>query len=228
MDSHQDKARKMSMYAVAKSVGLPATFVELRHQATHEQLPSLTRLRTAAEKALDWIYAYYWQHLEEPSPGIADGEIPDYDSAKAASAEACRALLTELFTTDDKEEEARIRAQLKKRRTREVYDVAIDINEQTKSAKVVRRATAFLRELLESGFNIGTLEEDKQPRPEKPTRDIETYRRMLEEDKRELEKAQADVRASCKEDTAADVLEEGPAWSRYDKRGWVPKPIGLA
>ena len=48
LDSHQDKARKISMYGVAKSVGLPATFVELRHQATHEQLPSLTRLRAAA------------------------------------------------------------------------------------------------------------------------------------------------------------------------------------
>ena len=55
----------MSMYGVAKSVGLPATFVELRHQATHEQLPSLTRLRTAAKKGLEWIWEYYWKHLPE-------------------------------------------------------------------------------------------------------------------------------------------------------------------
>ncbi|EDO65258.1 Las1-domain-containing protein [Neurospora crassa] len=65
LDSHQDKQRKMSMYGVAKSVGLPATFVELRHQATHEQLPSLTRLRTAAKKGLEWIWDYYWKHLPE-------------------------------------------------------------------------------------------------------------------------------------------------------------------
>ncbi|KAK4147167.1 Las1-like-domain-containing protein [Dichotomopilus funicola] len=64
LDSHQDKQRKMSMYDVAKSVGLPATFVELRHQATHEQLPSLTRLRAAAAKALEWIWEYYWRGLE--------------------------------------------------------------------------------------------------------------------------------------------------------------------
>ncbi|KAK1778327.1 Las1-like-domain-containing protein [Copromyces sp. CBS 386.78] len=73
LDSHQDKQRKMSMYGVAKSVGLPATFVELRHQATHEQLPSLTRLRTAAKKGLGWIWEYYWKHLPEVEDG-ANGE----------------------------------------------------------------------------------------------------------------------------------------------------------
>ncbi len=217
----------MSMYAVAKSVGLPATFVELRHQATHEQLPSLTRLRAAAEKALDWIYDYYWRHLDEAGPAGADVEAAECESVKAASAKACRALLMELFTTDDKETEARIRAELKKRRTQEVYGVTIDINQQTNSAKVMRKGTAFLRELLESGLNVAPTEEDKKPRPQRTARDIEAYRRMLEEDKKELEKAQAGVRASCEGDKAAGVVEEGPAWSRYDKRSWVPKPIGL-
>ncbi|KAH6845460.1 Las1-like-domain-containing protein [Chaetomium sp. MPI-CAGE-AT-0009] len=66
LDSHQDKQRKMSMYDVAKSVGLPATFVELRHQATHEQLPSLPRLRAAAASALQWIWDYYWRGLAPP------------------------------------------------------------------------------------------------------------------------------------------------------------------
>jgi hypothetical protein len=227
MDSHQDKARKMSMYAVAKSVGLPATFVELRHQATHEQLPSLTRLRAAAEKALDWIYDYYWQHLDEASPARADNETSEFESAKAASAKVCRTLLTELFTTDDKETEARIRAELKKRRREEVYGVTIDINQKTNSAKVMRKGTAFLKELLEAGLDVVPAEENKQSRPQRPARDIEAYRRMLEEDKRELERVPADVRASSEEENAAGILEEGPAWSRYDKRGWVPKPIGL-
>ncbi|KAG6235876.1 hypothetical protein E4U24_008038 [Claviceps purpurea] len=63
LDGHQDKQRKQSMYAIAKTIGLPATFVELRHQATHEQLPSLAKLRSAAKKALDWIWNYYWKHL---------------------------------------------------------------------------------------------------------------------------------------------------------------------
>ncbi|OAQ63412.1 Las1-like protein [Pochonia chlamydosporia 170] len=63
LDSHQDKQRKQSMYSIAKTIGLPATFVELRHQATHEQLPSLAKLRAAAQKALVWIWEYYWRDL---------------------------------------------------------------------------------------------------------------------------------------------------------------------
>lgn len=64
LDGHQDKLRKQSMYSIAKVIGLPATFVELRHQATHEQLPSLAKLRPAAQKALAWIWDYYWKHLD--------------------------------------------------------------------------------------------------------------------------------------------------------------------
>ncbi|KAM5342607.1 hypothetical protein ACJ41O_013573 [Fusarium nematophilum] len=63
LDGHQDKQRKQSMYSVAKTIGLPATFVELRHQSTHEQLPSLAKLRKAAKKAMLWIWDYYWRHL---------------------------------------------------------------------------------------------------------------------------------------------------------------------
>ncbi|KAF4431442.1 hydroxyacylglutathione hydrolase [Fusarium acutatum] len=65
LDGHQDKQRKQSMYSIAKTIGLPATFVELRHQSTHEQLPSLAKLRTAAKKALLWIWDYYWKQLGE-------------------------------------------------------------------------------------------------------------------------------------------------------------------
>ncbi|KAJ3526101.1 hypothetical protein NM208_g11349 [Fusarium decemcellulare] len=67
LDGHQDKQRKQSMYSIAKTIGLPATFVELRHQSTHEQLPSLAKLRTAAKKALLWIWDYYWKHLGDDS-----------------------------------------------------------------------------------------------------------------------------------------------------------------
>ncbi|KAM3535075.1 hypothetical protein MY4038_001651 [Beauveria bassiana] len=71
LDGHQDKLRKQSMYSLAKAIGLPATFVELRHQATHEQLPSLAKLRPAAHTALDWIWHYYWKQLGQASDAPA-------------------------------------------------------------------------------------------------------------------------------------------------------------
>ena len=35
--------------------------VDVRHEATHNELPSLALLRLAAERALDWLRASYWQ-----------------------------------------------------------------------------------------------------------------------------------------------------------------------
>ena len=76
-----------SIASLAAQIGLPAWFVELRHQATHEDLPSIAVLRDAARQvslpfllpgrtittqkadrmngslrsqALDWLYANYW------------------------------------------------------------------------------------------------------------------------------------------------------------------------
>ncbi|KKY36728.1 putative hydroxyacylglutathione hydrolase [Diaporthe ampelina] len=77
LDGHQDRARKLSMYGVAKTVGLPAAFVELRHQGTHEPMPGLAQLRPAAGRALVWIWEYYWRNL----PADGDGPGQDGDGA---------------------------------------------------------------------------------------------------------------------------------------------------
>lgn len=74
LDGHQDRARKLSMYGVAKTVGLPAGFVELRHQGTHEPMPGLAQLRPAAGRALVWIWEYYWRNLPDVPPGPAQDE----------------------------------------------------------------------------------------------------------------------------------------------------------
>lgn len=226
MDSHQDKARKMSMYAVAKSVGLPATFVELRHQATHEQLPSLTRLRAAAEKALDWIYEYYWQHLEDAGPSGADNEMAEHEAAKSASARVCRTLLMELFTCSDEATEARIRGEIKRRSGKEVVSMTDDIIQDARDSKVLKRAMAFFRECFaNSDNNVASTDNDQQVAA--PLRNIEQYKQMIRQDQEELETVIAGVQVQTREEEGAEVLEEGPAWSRYDKRAWVPKPIGL-
>ncbi|KAH0493861.1 hypothetical protein TgHK011_000507 [Trichoderma gracile] len=97
LDGHQDKLRKQSMYSIAKNIGLPATFVELRHQATHEQLPSLAKLRSAAKKALDWIWDYYWKHLGEA------------EKAK----DPCKELVLSYLREDDEAARQRIMGQLR-------------------------------------------------------------------------------------------------------------------
>lgn len=43
------------------TAGLPQVLVDLRHEATHNELPSLPLLRLAACQALAWLRACYWQ-----------------------------------------------------------------------------------------------------------------------------------------------------------------------
>ncbi|KAF9174253.1 profilin, required for normal timing of actin polymerization in response to thermal stress [Mortierella sp. AD011] len=51
---------KSIAYLAVEKVGMPKWFVELRHTATHDYLPSLTILRSAAQQALAWINDNYW------------------------------------------------------------------------------------------------------------------------------------------------------------------------
>ncbi|OJJ51020.1 hypothetical protein ASPZODRAFT_127016 [Penicilliopsis zonata CBS 506.65] len=62
VDSKLHGQRK-TMFARAMDLGLPASFVELRHEATHRELPSLVVLRKAASRSLDWLWGYYWGEL---------------------------------------------------------------------------------------------------------------------------------------------------------------------
>jgi ribosomal biogenesis protein LAS1 len=48
------------MFQRAIDLGLPASFVELRHEATHRELPSLVVLRNATQRSLEWLWDYYW------------------------------------------------------------------------------------------------------------------------------------------------------------------------
>ena len=55
------------MHTLAKTLGLPTSFVDIRHAATHEALPSLPLLRAATTRALDWLWENYWCSLSSTS-----------------------------------------------------------------------------------------------------------------------------------------------------------------
>lgn len=52
------------MFQRALDLGLPASFVELRHEATHRELPSLVVLRGAVHRSLEWLWGYYWGRID--------------------------------------------------------------------------------------------------------------------------------------------------------------------
>ncbi|KAL5046005.1 Las1-like-domain-containing protein [Aspergillus fruticulosus] len=69
---------RRSMFSRALELGLPASFVELRHEATHRELPSLTVLRGATGRSLEWLWGFYWGGL---SYGPLTGPGVGVDSA---------------------------------------------------------------------------------------------------------------------------------------------------
>lgn len=53
------------MFQRAMDLGLPASFVELRHEATHREPPSLVVLRKAAQRSLEWLWDHYWAGIDD-------------------------------------------------------------------------------------------------------------------------------------------------------------------
>ena len=88
------------MYAKAQQMGLPSMFVDLRHEASHGDMPSLTNLRSAARRALQWLWDDYWKTLAGQETDMQTQEmsnlretdlslqpIPDLDPVERDNAE---------------------------------------------------------------------------------------------------------------------------------------------
>lgn len=54
-----------SMFDVARTIALPAHFVELRHEVAHEEMPGLARLVRSAREAVQWLWGVYWGRLQD-------------------------------------------------------------------------------------------------------------------------------------------------------------------
>lgn len=63
-----------SMFDVARTIALPAHFVELRHEVAHEEMPGLARLVRSAREAVQWLWGVYWGRLEE-SYGLSSSSV---------------------------------------------------------------------------------------------------------------------------------------------------------
>lgn len=59
-----------SVYSLATELRLPLILVEIRHQASHNELPKLSTLRSAARQALGWLEEYYWEPQSRSIMGV--------------------------------------------------------------------------------------------------------------------------------------------------------------
>ncbi|KAI1452935.1 Las1-domain-containing protein [Annulohypoxylon moriforme] len=206
LDGQQDKQRKMSMYTVAKTIGLPATFVELRHQATHEQLPSLSKLRTAARKALVWIWDYYWKNLSGENDGVdADEGKPD----------ACRELVLRYLGEESEAQRKVLYKQLKQWDEVVLLRKLAEIGDSSEDPKIISRSIRLSRELLDGGIppesNVG-----RDANRVSKSRDLETVRAEMQMLNGELDAM--DVAEPPRE--AVEVRDEASA---TQAKGWLAR-----
>ncbi|KAI1636418.1 Las1-domain-containing protein [Biscogniauxia mediterranea] len=143
LDSQQDKQRKLSMYYIAKTIGLPATFVELRHQATHEHLPSLSKLRSAAKKALAWIWDYYWKDLGQG----------DHD-AKEAESNQCREVLLRYLGEEQPGQAKALQKQLKQWDDAVLLQALADIGDSSEDPRTILRSLQLSRGILDGTLAV--------------------------------------------------------------------------
>lgn len=75
-DGSASRRGQNSMYAHALKLGLPEAFVDLRHQAIHEDMPSLEVLRMSTRQALDWLWEKWWKYNVKGSaqPALSEWE----------------------------------------------------------------------------------------------------------------------------------------------------------
>ncbi|TFK57560.1 Las1-domain-containing protein [Heliocybe sulcata] len=67
VDPLQSGAYARSIASIAQQLGLPPWLVELRHAATHEDMPSLELLREAARESMSWLLNNYFLPTLNPS-----------------------------------------------------------------------------------------------------------------------------------------------------------------
>ncbi|KAL8189209.1 hypothetical protein R6Q57_028775 [Mikania cordata] len=55
------KKNEVSIGEAAEVIGIPRMLIDIRHECSHRELPSLKLVRLASTKALDWLKTYYWE-----------------------------------------------------------------------------------------------------------------------------------------------------------------------
>jgi len=196
------------MYSIAKTIGLPATYVELRHQATHEELPSLSKLRTATQKALRWIWDYYWVHL----------------TAENSVESNCKAFLSKLV--EEKNEQARwnMEKTLGNWDEDQLLDALIEIQDETDETQILLRALQIHRSIVNGTIRDG--ENKEMPSLNMQDMEIVVVRDEMSRVEAELNKKE-DVEFGLNDsEMIVDIDSGAKGWSKW-ARPWTPKPIGV-
>ncbi|KAL1323896.1 hypothetical protein AAHE18_13G049500 [Arachis hypogaea] len=89
-----EKTRKKELVSIAEAaeaIGIPRMLIDIRHEGSHRDLPSLKVVRSASVKALDWLKSYYWepQSKEIPFQGVGNAKVKKEIKSKIRELAIC-------------------------------------------------------------------------------------------------------------------------------------------
>jgi len=199
------------MYGVAKSVGLPASFVELRHETTHEQLPSLNRLRTATGRARGWIWDNFWSSLPVVEYAMEDKFGTEVD----ANSGACTEEVLRVLEIDKKRE-----AETAMGEVLTTYGQDVVLKVLSDAAEAMTDTKAGLKVTSMIGHALGLKQEDLSA--DSPS-DIEALRLELGEAWDRVRKAgqESALPGSHRREVAKNSL--GSSWTLSRERNGLPR-----
>ncbi|KAK8066988.1 rRNA-processing protein LAS1 [Apiospora hydei] len=212
LDGQQEKQQKQSMWSIAKIIGLPATFVELRHQCTHEQLPPLLKLRSAAQKSLVWIWDYYWRHLpDDEAQGNPGG---------ASARDACIELVSSYLQETDAAKKSTMEKWMRQYDEVLVLGALSEIDSACKDPLVLRRSLQLYRHIVDGGMSSAGEHESSSSSKDLGALQAELAHQTSQLDA--LQRSKTGVEAAAP--VESPVMTRG--WSRF-QGAWKPKPIGV-
>jgi len=150
VDPLQQGVYARSIAGIAAQIGLPQWLVELRHAATHEELPSLEMLRSGARESMTWLLHNYFMPTLSP---------PESSNSAAAQLAPPTAILKEYksllkLTVRD--------ASLKTRHKTDVTRILRDIERWIGEARIA--AASVIGDVLGSRLIIDDDDAEMDPR----------------------------------------------------------------
>ncbi|KMZ59099.1 Las1-like family protein, expressed [Zostera marina] len=70
MIKHAPQKKKKSIFELADAIGIPRMLVDIRHESSHREPPSLPLLRLASTTALNWLKSHYWETQRGMIPDV--------------------------------------------------------------------------------------------------------------------------------------------------------------
>lgn len=80
VDTRQQSYYAESVLSIATNMGIASWIVELRHDSTHNELPSLSTLRDACDHLLNWLQCKYWSQQSDYLSSIETSSTVNADS----------------------------------------------------------------------------------------------------------------------------------------------------